>query len=367
MDAFTLLYILLFMIMFSVLVGAHEYGHFLFARIFKMDVEEFAIGIGRPAWIYMRRKGTEYTLRPLPLGGFVRVKGMVPEEDGSERLIENGFYSKPAWQRVVVYLAGPVFSILAGLAILIPLFSLHGVKTFGTVVGEIRAGTPAARSDLRKGDVITSIDGVSVYAFQDMVAQVRDKAGQTVEIRFLRDGAAGMTTVVPELEATPSPVMTSYVRANLERRRQAKMGVAPDPNSTVHIKVPLGEAVVAGVMWPLDMAKGVVSIFLRPSTFAENIGGPGTIVATTYHAARDGMDTFVKIAALLSISLGIINLLPFGMFDGGQIVLNFVEILRGGKRASLRVVMVYQAIGLFFILALSIGAIVVDIGRFVGK
>lgn len=367
MDFFYLLYILLFVTMISLLVAVHEYGHFLFARIFKMDVEEFAIGFGRPAWTWMRKKGTEYNLRPFPLGGFVRVKGMMPEEDGSERFIENGFYSKPAWQRVLVYFAGPLFSILAGLAILIPLYSLHGVKAMGTTVGEIKKDAPAAKSLLQKGDVITAIDGVKVKAFQDMVAQVRDKGGQTVEIEFLRKGVPGVTTVVPELEANPSPVLDSYIRAPSERRRQAKMGVAPDPSSTILIKIPFKEAVVAGVMWPIDMAKGVAGMFLRPSTITENLGGPGTIVAATHSAARDGMDTFIQLAALLSISLGIMNLLPFGIFDGGQILMNLVEMLRGGKRPSMRVLVAFQVVGFVFIGVLVIGALVADVNRFLPK
>lgn len=364
MDFFTILYILLFVTMISLLVAVHEYGHFLFARIFKMEVEEFAIGFGRPYWTFMRKKGTEYNLRPFPLGGFVRVKGMVPEEDGSEREIVNGFYSKPAWQRVLVYFAGPLFSILAGLAILIPLYSLYGVRAPGTTVGDIRAKSPASQSLLEKGDVITAIDGVAVRTFQDMVAQVRDKGGKTVEIKFERNGIPGITSIVPELEATPSPVLDSYIRAPSEFRRQAKMGVAHDPSVTRLIKIPFGEAVVAGVMWPVDMAKGVVGMFLRPSTITENLGGPGTIVAVTHSAAREGMDKFIQLAALLSISLGIMNLLPFGIFDGGQILMNVVEMLRGGKRPSMRVLVAFQLVGFVFIGVLLIGAIAADVNRF---
>jgi regulator of sigma E protease len=366
-DPFTFLYILLLVTMLTVLVSAHEYGHFLFARIFKMEVEEFAIGFGRPPWTFMRKKGTAFTVRPWPLGGFVRVKGMVPEDDGSEREIEGGFYSKPAWQRVIVFLAGPVFSILAGLAILIPLYSLNGVKTLGARVGDIRAESPAAKSELKKGDLIVAVDGVPVKSFLDIVGQVRDKAGQNVEIRFDRNGAAGVTSIVPELEANPSPVLDSYVRGPKEFRRQAKIGVAPDPTERLLVKIPFSEAVLAGLMWPWDMAKGIVRSLLSPSTFKDNVGGPGTIVKETYAAAKDGMDTFVQLAALLSISLGIFNLLPFGFLDGGQIVMNLIEVFRGGKRPSMRFLIAFQSVGFVLIGLLIFGAIASDISRFFGN
>src|ERR1700722_2710391 len=95
-----LIVIPVFLIMVTFLVAAHEYGHFLFARLNGMEVEEFSIGLGKPAWTWMRKKGTEYTFRPLPLGGFVRIKGMVPQEDGSEIDVPNGFYSKSPMARL---------------------------------------------------------------------------------------------------------------------------------------------------------------------------------------------------------------------------------------------------------------------------
>lgn len=365
-DLFTLLYILMFVSMITLLVAAHEYGHFLFARIFKMEVEEFAIGFGPPPWTYMKRNGTSFTLRPWPLGGFVRIKGMVPEEDGSERLEPGGFYSKPAWQRVLVLLAGPLFSILAGLAILIPLYSLNGVKTLGTKVGEIKAGSPASKSDLKPGDKIVAVDGVPVASFLEIVRTIRDKGGKSVELSFTRNGAAGVTTVVPELEANPSPVLDSYVRPSSEMRRQARMGVAPDPSERLLIKVPFRDAVIAGVLWPVDMAKGIVTSLLNPARFKENVGGPGTIVKETYAAAKDGLDTFVQLAALLSISLGIFNLLPFGFLDGGQILMNFIEILRRGRRPSMKFLIAFQSVGFVLIGLLIFGAIASDINRFFG-
>src|SRR5207237_324639 len=146
--------IVAFLAMICVLVGAHEYGHFLFARLFKMEIEEFAIGFGKPKMSWMKRKGTEFTFRPVPLGGFVRIKGMQPEEDGSEIHVPNGFYSKPAWQRFAVLFAGPAFSILFGVVLLFGLFTIVGPrKVVDTpVIDNISADGPAAKAGMQPGD-----------------------------------------------------------------------------------------------------------------------------------------------------------------------------------------------------------------------
>ena len=366
MDPFTPLFILLFLFMLSVLVAAHEYGHFIVARLFKMDVEEFAIGFGKPYWTYMRKKGTEYNLRPLPLGGFVRIKGMQPEDDGSEVNIENGFYSKPPLARFLVLLAGPVFSILAGLAILIPLHSMHGRKVLGTTIGSVKEDTPAYAAGLRPNDRLTFIDGVPVLTMYDVMVNIRDKAGREVVIQADRAGTPLTIRVVPKLTAEPVPYAEDEFRESTRDRVQARIGMAPSLSQTVTLKVPIGQAVTDALMWPVDMVKGLVKTFMRPATIKDNMGGPVAIATQSFAAAKDGWDTFVQLAALLSISLGIFNLLPFGPLDGGQMLMAFAEMLRRGKRLSIRVQATFQGIGLLAVCGLIVTVLFADISRLTG-
>lgn len=367
MDWFMLLYILLLAGMLSVLIAAHEYGHFLLARLYGMEVEEFAIGFGPKPWTYMVRKGTKFTLRPIPFGGFVRVKGMMPEADGSETKIEGGFYSKSPFSRLAMLFAGPLFSILAGLVILIPLHSLHGVKDLGTVVDKTVANGPASKAGIQPGDRVVRIDGQPVRSFFDMTRLVRDRAGEALPVVVERNGQNVTLTVVPELEPTPSPVRTGYLRQGAEKRRQAKMGIYMSPDHTVLVRVPIQEAVTSALMWPVDMTVGLVTAFTQPSKFKESVGGPGTIVSASYQAAKRGWDEFVQLAALLSISLGIFNLLPIPPLDGGQMLVAIAEMARKGKRLSIRVQEGLQSVGFLLLIALIVGVIVVDVQRFTGR
>ncbi len=366
MDLFNLQFILMLALMLSVLVTAHEFGHYWFAKLFGMDVEEFAVGFGRPYWTYMRKNGTDYTLRPIPFGGFVRVKGMVPEEDGSETEIPNGFYSKSPFARFMVLFAGPVFSILAGLAILIPLHSLYGRKEVGTTVDKVLAGKPAQVAGIQHGDKITSIDGKPVVAMFEVIMAVRDKAGEKVTVGFERQGRAMTVTVVPEMEATPSPYLSNPLRPPTGTRRQGKIGLAASITQTVVVKSSISDAVASAVIWPVDMATGLVKTLLRPSTLKDNVGGPGTIVKESYMAAKDGLDSFVQLAALLSISLGIFNLLPFSPLDGGQMLMAVIEMLRRGKRLSMKLQVAYQSLGLAFVLLLVVSVVLIDAQKLFG-
>lgn len=201
-------------VMFTVLVAAHELGHYLFARLFNMGVEEFAIGFGkRPLIEWMKRsytipmregevasiavspervnlegagqrppedmieedtpsgkvlrETTRFTIRPWPLGGFVRIKGMLPEEDGSETTIAGGFYNKPPVQRLMVLFAGPLFSVLAGILILIPLYCWTGTYEPDNApkIGAVVIGGPADKAGLREGDFVDSVNGARSKAF----------------------------------------------------------------------------------------------------------------------------------------------------------------------------------------------------------
>ncbi len=364
MDWFYVLYFVMLAVMLSALIAAHEYGHFLVARLFGMEVEEFSIGFGPKPWTYMVRHGTKFTLRPIPFGGFVRVKGMLPEEDGSEVDIPNGFYSKTPFSRFLMLLAGPTFSILAGLMILIPLHSLYGVRVPGTTVGQVLKDNPAYQAGVLPGDKLLSVAGVPVKSFYEINVQMRDRADQQVPLVLKRKGSQITVTVVPKLEKDPSPVMTSEHGAPGESRRQAKIGIGASPVDSILVKVPVREAVLSALKWPVDMTIGLVKAFTSPKVFQESVGGPGTIVSASYQAARSGFDQFIQIAALLSISLGIFNLLPIPPLDGGQMVVAVIEMFRRGKRLSIRWQGAFQGVGLLLLGCLILTVIAIDIRRF---
>lgn len=398
-----------FILMLSVLVAAHELGHYLFARLFGMGVEEFAIGFGkRPLTIWMRRfykiplrpddqpmlgaeghegglegasqrdrvefvndpagqylrERTDFTVRPIPLGGFVRIKGMVPDSDGSETLIPGGFYSKPPWQRVLVLLAGPLFSVLAGIAILIPLYTLQGVQRLkqDPVISVLAKDSAGEKAGLKVNDRIVSINGEPTAKFIDVIRLVRTHPGRELTFVVQRDGKPVTLKITPKADPEPTPVLDDSLEPTDELKIQGKIGAL---SGITTVRLGPGEAVTEALTIPVKGVKGLVRIFTRPKEIKDNIGGPGTMVAATGEAVQNGFGQVLTLAALLSISVGLFNLLPAPPLDGGQIVIALVEMVRGGKRLSLRVQEAMSTAGFCFVLLLIGTALVVDFQRLV--
>lgn len=367
--------IVAFLLIVSLLVAAHELGHYLFARWFGMAVEEFAIGFGKGKWVWRRATHrikdaqgvhefeTEYTIRPIPLGGFVRMAGMHFMEDGSETKVRNGFYSKSPFARFMVLLAGPVFSVLAGLVILVPLYMLHGVKEASEkpILGIVAENGPAARVGLKQGDRIISLDGKNVSTFFEVMTYVRERPEKPIQIRFERDGAIKEVVATPDKTPQPTPVLDAKLQPTGESRIQGKLGIGVAEELK---KIPPLEALTRAITLPGKMVAGLVGMFAAPSRIGDEVGGPMTIVAATAGAVESGLDRILELAGVLSISLGIFNLLPCPPFDGGQMLIAFAEMLRRGRRLSYRVQEILFGAGTIAVFAMIIGVFYIDIKRF---
>lgn len=360
-----LITIVVFLVMICVLVAAHELGHFLAARLFKMDVEEFAIGFGKGKLVWMKRGGTEYTLRPFPLGGFVRIKGMIPEEDGSEIHVPNGFYSKSPWQRWLVLFAGPLFSILFGVVVLTGLYSTVGKSkpVDQPVIGMVVKGGGADKAGIHLGDRILSIDGQPTNSFYDVLSLVREKPGTPVQIELERNGSRLQVTATPTTDKEPSPVYDAHLQLTEERKIQGKLGIL---YQTALVPLPLGEAFVDACKAPAETFLNLVGMVAQPSRAKDELGGPVSIAVITGEAVKQGLSTVVFLAAMLSISLGFMNLLPIPPFDGGQMIVAFVELLRKGRRLSMRVQEAVSTVGMVLVVAMVVGIFYLDFTRNIG-
>jgi regulator of sigma E protease len=405
-----------FVTMISVLVAAHELGHYLFARLFNMGVEEFAIGFGKkPLVVWGKRfyrlpllegqnpgieaapakfdastgglsalegraqagrveviqetdgrttlhERTDFTVRPWPLGGFVRIKGMMPEEDGSETKIAGGFYSKPPWQRFIVLFAGPLFSVLAGIAILVPLFMVHGVRKPSTepVLAALTKEGPGYKGGLRVGDRVVAVNGAKVSSFYDMVRIVREQGEKATKFEVQRDGKPLTLSVTPSLDQQPTPVLDAEMSPTDETRRQGRIEASP---SFAIVRLGFGEAFGEAVALPGRAVQGLVRIFTKPKQIKENLGGPGTMIQATSQAVENGVPAILMLSAILSISVGIFNLLPAPPLDGGQMAIAVAEMFRGGRRLSMRVQVIVGTAGTMFVFGLILTAFAVDFQR----
>jgi regulator of sigma E protease len=403
--------IAVFLVIISVLVAGHEYGHYLFARIFKMGVEEFAIGFGKPSiWTWKKkdyeialpagdstpvgpiriesggssveggmqwrdaevierngqkfqRETTVFNFRPYPFGGFVRIKGMVPQEDGGETQIPGGIYSKPAWQRLIVLFAGPAFSVISGILLLIPVFMLDGIPDINTpVLGGMNKEDSGYKAGLRPDDRVLSIDGKPINQFIDMVKIVRVSGGKTLMFEIERAGEKKQIAVVPTQQKEPSPVLDADMAPTGDTKIQAKIGVQP---AGAKRRASFGEAVNEALLTPVKSVQGLARIFSKPQTFTDQMGGPATMLAYTAGAVQAGFSQVIILAALLSISVGIMNLLPIYPLDGGQMAVAIAEMIRGGRRLSLRVQNAIGSIGFVLVLLLFASVFYADFKRFV--
>ncbi len=324
----------------------------------------------RPIWSKEGSDGTEFSLLLLPLGGFAQISGMHAKADGSEVAIDGGFYSKPPLQRLAVLFAGPLFSVLFGLLLLVGLYSTSGkeARDLRPIVGGVSEGSGAEKAGLKEGDEIVSIDGEHVADFYSMTVVVKDNWVQRGDkrepvptvVEFRRDGQLQKVTVVPMVDEQPEPLRNEKLDPIEEREIQARLGII---YGSVIEPIGTGQAVREAVMAPVMMVGGIVNMIIKPKTASDNVAGPTAMAKVTSAAVSEGSYYVIWFAAMLSISLGVMNLLPIVPLDGGQMVIAFVEMLRGGRRLSLHVqnMLVNSGIALLVLMMLAVSA--VDLGR----
>lgn len=325
----------------------------------------------RPVWCREGKNGTEFSLLLLPLGGFAAIKGMHPKADGSEVHIEQGFYSKPAWQRWIVLFAGPLFSVLFGLVVLVGLYTATGIvkPSNEPIVDFVSPDKGADKAGLLAGDRILEIDGQKIDTFYDLTLAVKDKWRQdkdgvrtpiSLELTYERSGEQTTVVIIPKVDDEPKQIWGPDMELLEEKAIQARIGVG---YGRKYVPLGLAAAVMEAVKSPVVMVSGLVGIVTGRIAAKESIAGPAALAGITSAAVKQGLYYVVWITALLSISLGVMNLLPVVPLDGGQMVVAFAEMLRGGRRLSLGVQTFLSNLGIGFIFLLMLSAAAIDLGR----
>lgn len=367
---------------FGMLLGGSSVGLMLvYYRPVAQKAEDSKLGEGRleidgeaqtvwfrPLISRKDRAGTEFNLYVLPLGGFAAIHGMHAKEDGSEVRVEAGFYSKPPWQRLIVLFAGPLFSILLGVLILFGLFAVAGQPKASLEVGQAIKGGPADQAGIKKGDRIVAVDGRAVGSFDEVRSDISNRVDRTakppqglpVKVTVDRGGARLDFDVVTKPTSGPEPVLNSKGERTGEEAVQGRLGFEPGVR---YEQMGPGEALQEAAMAPIRLVTAIGTMLRSFTTAREAIGGPVTVAQQSNRAVQRGLYTILELAAGLSISLGILNLLPIPPLDGGQMVVNFIEMLRGGKRLSWRLQNSLAYVGMAFVLLLTMGALIADVGR----
>jgi regulator of sigma E protease len=344
--------ILEFILILAVLIIIHEVGHFLASKFFKVEVEEFGLGIPPKILTMFRWRGTEFTLNALPLGGFVRPKG---ENDPT---IPGGLAAAPAWQRIVVYLAGPVMNLI--LAVL-----LYGWLTyqFGMIdpnrpgvilISSVNESSPAQLAGLQEGDEIVSIDGVEIDEISQSQAITRANEGVPLEFVIQRGEETLALVITPQkvISTDAAGVQSEYVGIGVSMTRPVVQAgiftsfVAGFQQTGEHIRLLL-DFLGRLVTGQLGQSEGGL------------IGLPGMV--RTYEAARniesaqpsEPRSLSVLFVIELTVSLGLLNLLPIPALDGGRILLALPELLFR-RRVPTKIENYINAIGFILLLGLLI-------------
>ncbi len=340
-----------FLFVLIVVVFFHELGHFLIARLCGVGVKVFSIGLGPELFGWFDRYGTRWRISAIPLGGYVKFVGddniaSTPDADElatmepEER--KRAFQSKSVGRRAAIVAAGPLANFVLAILIFSGLFLVHGKIDSAPVAGAVVAGSAAEAADIRAGDLIVSIDGKRIETFVDIMRAVSDRGGQPTAVRLERDGVLHDLTVTPRL-------------AQVDKRP----GIPPRGFLGLHrhmVSLSPLEAIGAGLSetWFVVSQSGAYlgGLVTGRESF-DQLGGPIRVAEISGKVAEVGFAALINLTAILSVSIGLFNLLPVPLLDGGHLVFYAVEAIRG-RPLSERAQDIGFRIGLALVLALMV-------------
>ncbi len=342
------------MVVLSGLVFFHELGHFLVARWCGVTVLTFSIGFG-PKFFSRKRGETEYCLSVIPLGGYVRMLGDDPTETPTPELQERGFLYQTTWKKMSIAAAGPVFNFILAMVIFVVVF-MSGVPVMTPQIGEIQKGSAAEAGGMKPDDILLSIDGQPIIEWEEIRGTLQSLGGKEITFVVDRGGTETSLQITPKRQEIEDLLGDTQVLWLI--------GVQPKGTQIVRHYSPV-EAAWMGVKrtWEISVLN-VVSIFkmIQGTLSADNIGGPILIAQMASKQAEEGIRNVALFAAVISVSLGVMNLFPVPILDGGHLLLFAVEAILG-RSLTLKTKENAQKVGLAMLASLMIFAIYNDLMR----
>ena len=313
-----------FITVLGVLIFVHEFGHFIIAKFFKIKVLKFSLGFGPK--IFGKVFGeTEYLISALPLGGYVKMLGEQPSETVEESEDQRSFSNNPVWKRFLVVLCGPLFNLLFAIGLFSFIFTIAGlpVSDDGTKIGLVSPESPAQVMGVMSNDIILAVNGQETEAWMDVSKIISESEGKEVRLTLNRDG------IIIELQGFPKKQEVKNIFGEVTGERYL-LGITKS-DELIYKKVSLYEAFSAGInqTWSFIYLTimGVVKIFQNIIPASE-LGGPILIANMAGQQFEAGWVNFFSFMAVLSINLGIINLFPIPILDGGHLFFFIIEAVR---------------------------------------
>ncbi|MBE0579265.1 RIP metalloprotease RseP [Devosia sp.] len=352
-------YVVPFLAVLTVIVFVHEMGHYLVARWNGVAIDAFSIGFGKELVGRTDRHGTRWKISAIPLGGYVRFTGdmnaaSVPDPEALSKvdpaLAPLLFANKNVWQRIAVVAAGPLANVILTFLILYALLLGYGRYTIPPVVGEVIAGSVAEAAGLEPGDTIVSVDGYAVRGFEDFQRLVATSPARPVTIELDRGSATETVVLVPEAVEIEDRFGNS--------QRIGRIGVSRDVDETDVTLYRPGPVEAIGmtveeIRFIIQRTAAFLGDFFVGRGDVEQLGGPVKVARVSGEVATLGIVALINLTALLSLNIGIFNLLPVPMLDGGHLLYYLVEAVRG-RPLSIRVQEMGFRFGFALVLALMV-------------
>ena len=352
-------YIVPFIFVLTIVVFFHELGHFWVARRCGVWIETFSIGFGKPLLKWKDKHGTFWQIGWLPLGGYVKFLGdenevsapdMEKLGDLEESVKSQTLFYKPLWQRAAVVSAGPIANFILAIVIFAGLFSIYGKQIARPVVDQVLSESAAEMAGFQSGDLIISIDGKAIEAFQDVQRLISVNAEQLLKVEVIRDGQP------LDLMATPSRVVETDRFGNEFNVGRLGVSISATADDVVLKRYGPLEAISKGVDETYFIVSQTFTMLGRIITGRESaaaLGGPIKIAQISGQTATLGLVALIHLTAVLSVSIGLINLFPIPMLDGGHLAFYLYEAVFR-RPMSERVQEVGMRVGLAMVLSLFV-------------
>lgn len=354
-----MIYITSTIIVLAVLIFVHELGHFTFAKLFKVHVLKFSIGFGPKIFSFKKRE-TEYMLSLIPFGGYVKLLGEEKDEEVEIELKKYSYNSKTPLQRILIIFGGPLFNLLFAAFIFSFLF-MKGVPVLQPYIGGIQKGLPAEVAGLKKGDKIIKISGYDIKSWDDVSKVISSSNGTQLTLSILRNNKIITVKITPKKK--------EYKNIFGEKKERYFLGIYADTTKYKTVYYNPVYSFWLGIKetykWIKLTVLSIVKIIERVIPL-NTIGGPILIGQIAGEQAKAGAQNFLFFLAMISVNLGVLNLLPIPILDGGHIVIITLEAIKG-KEIDTKKIEFFQKIGLTFILILMFFAFYNDILRLIKK